>query len=74
MRRPQGNNDRDYVAIQSFGHHTASPIVAVCLERNGALAFGVSSRTARLLSDRDREDILATIRQILEDRANRGPL
>jgi len=68
MRRPQGNNDRDYMAIQSFGHHTASPIVTVCLERNGALAFGVSSRTCRLLSDLDRDVILATIERILQER------
>lgn len=33
MRRPQGYNDRDYIAMESKGHHTAEPIIAVCLER-----------------------------------------
>lgn len=72
MRRPQGNNPRDYVALQSFGHHTAEPILAVCLERNGALAFGVSTRMCQRLSDTDRDAIVATVRKMLDERKQGG--
>jgi hypothetical protein len=61
-------SDRDYVAIESMGHHTARPFLTICLERRGYLAFGVNSGLCRLLSDRDREEILATVKRILEER------
>jgi hypothetical protein len=68
MRRPQGYNDRNYIGMESFGHHTAEPILAVCLERNGALSFGVSTRMCLRLTDTDRAAILETIQKILDER------
>jgi hypothetical protein len=60
--------DRNYIAMQSFGHNSAEPILAVCLERNGALSFGVSTRMCKRLSDTDRAAILETVRKMLDER------
>jgi len=68
MKRPQGMNPRDYIAMQSFGHNTAEPILAVCLERNGALAFGVNTRMCKRLNNTDRAAIIETIQKMLNER------
>jgi hypothetical protein len=71
LRRPgMGTSDREYVAIESFGHKTAQPIITICLERGGRgiLSYGVNSNLCRLLSDADREQIAETVRKILEAR------
>ncbi len=65
-----GFSDREYVAIESFGHKTAQPILTICLERGGRgiLSYGVNSNLCHLLSDGDRQQIVETVRQILEER------
>lgn len=63
-------HDRDYHAIESMGHKTARPILTICLERGnrGLLSYGVSSDLCRQLTDADREQIVNTVRRILEER------
>jgi hypothetical protein len=71
QKRPgMGYSDREYHAIESMGHKTASPILTVCLERGrmGMLSFGVNTNLCRQLSESDRAQILETVRKILEER------
>ena len=69
-RRPgMGFSDREYVALESSGHKTARPVITIALDQHGRLlSYGVNSSLCRLLSDGDREQIVETVRKILEER------
>jgi hypothetical protein len=68
-KRPgMGQTDREYAAIESFGHKTARPILTVAMERGGMLSYGVDSGLCRQLTDTDREAIVETVRKMLEER------